>query len=242
MKSLLSTVLFLLAFGAGPAAQAQSCGSGGGATVCLTATGTSDNIKLSWTVSGAVTGVQVYRDTDNTPTGRSRLAILSTSTTTYSDTTPVQGTSYWYWIKFTTSGGSFDSGAATAVRAGAVRSLTSLQPPTQMSPGWNLGNSLEATGGETTWGNPVVNQALFNGVKAAGFKSVRIPVSWSQNADSNYNISASWMARVKQVVVCAQRRPVRDHQRPLGRRLDAAFVRAAVGGEFEVEQVLDPDR
>lgn len=200
MKPLLSLVLFLLALGAGPLAQAQSCGSGGGATVCLTATGTPDNIKLSWTVSGAVTGIQVYRDTDSDTNGRSRVAILAASATTYTDTTPVQGTPYWYWIKFTNSGGTFNSGAATAVRSGAMRSLTSLQLSAQMSPGWNLGNSLEAIGGETAWGNPQANQALFNGVKAAGFESVRIPVSWSQYADSNYNISASWMARVKQVV------------------------------------------
>ncbi|MEO5932150.1 MAG: hypothetical protein ABIQ08_01165, partial [Duganella sp.] len=133
MKSFLSIVLFFLALGAGPLAQAQSCGSGGGATVCLTATGSSDNIKLTWTVSGAVTGVQVYRDTDSNTYGRSRLAILSASTTTYTDSTPVQGTPYWYWVKFTTSAGSYDSGAATAVRAGAMRSLTSLQLSTQMS-------------------------------------------------------------------------------------------------------------
>ena len=96
------------------------------------------------------------------------------------------------------------AGAATAVSAGTMRNLTSLQLSKLMSPGWNLGNSLEAIGGETAWGNPPANQALFNGVKAAGFKSVRIPVSWSQYADANYNISASWMARVTQVVDAAR--------------------------------------
>ncbi len=33
---------------------------------------------------------------------------------------------------------------------------------------------------------------------------MRIPVSWSQYADANYNISASWMARVKEVVDAAR--------------------------------------
>jgi len=37
-------------------------------------------------------------------------------------------------------------------------------------------------------------------VKAAGFKTVRIPVSWKQYADANDNISATWMARVTEVV------------------------------------------
>ncbi|SEL89195.1 endoglucanase [Roseateles sp. YR242] len=80
------------------------------------------------------------------------------------------------------------------------RDLTSLQLSALMGAGWNLGNSLEAIGGETAWGNPAANQALFTAIKAAGFKTVRIPVSWKQYADANDNISATWMARVTQVV------------------------------------------
>jgi endoglucanase len=204
MKLLKSIAVVVFALCAGSLAQAQSCGSGGGATVCLSATGSSDNIKLTWTVSGAVTGVQVYRDTDSDANGRSRVAVLAANATTYTDATPATGTPYWYWIKFTTSTGGSSSGSATAVRAGLVRNLTSVQLSALMSPGWNLGNSLEATGGETAWGNPPASQALFNAVKAAGFKTVRIPVSWSQYADANYNISASWMARVKEVVDAAR--------------------------------------
>ena len=79
--------------------------------------------------------------------------------------------------------------------------------------GWNLGNSLDAvndvgqpfsTSQETYWGNPAVNQQLFNAVAAAGFKSVRIPVTWYQYADSNGNIALFWLARVKQVVDMAR--------------------------------------
>ncbi len=81
-----------------------------------------------------------------------------------------------------------------------MRDLTSLQLSKLMGAGWNLGNSLEAIGGETAWGNPQATQALFNAVKAAGFKTVRIPVAWKQYADANDNISAAWMSRVTQVV------------------------------------------
>jgi endoglucanase len=80
----------------------------------------------------------------------------------------------------------------------------------QLSPGINLGNTLEAMGWgftpparrswETAWGSPPVNQAIFDAYKAAGFKSVRIPVSWNQYADADSNIGSAWMARVKQVV------------------------------------------
>ncbi|HEU4735115.1 MAG TPA: cellulase family glycosylhydrolase [Kofleriaceae bacterium] len=67
--------------------------------------------------------------------------------------------------------------------------------------GWNLGNSLEATGGETAWGNPVVTQQLIDGVKAAGFNAVRIPCAWDGHANqTTLQIDPAWLARVKQVV------------------------------------------
>lgn len=49
--------------------------------------------------------------------------------------------------------------------------------------GWNLGNALDSVSeegetGETLWGNPEINKRLFKEVAAAGFKTVRIPVSW----------------------------------------------------------------
>jgi endoglucanase len=73
--------------------------------------------------------------------------------------------------------------------------------------GWNLGDSLEAydstkatSSKETIWGNPTVSQALLDAVAAAGFKSVRIPVSWNQYTDSQGNISPQFMARVTEVV------------------------------------------
>jgi aryl-phospho-beta-D-glucosidase BglC (GH1 family) len=71
----------------------------------------------------------------------------------------------------------------------------------QITVGWNIGNSLEAIGGETAWGNPAVSQQLINSVKAAGFNAVRIPVSWDTHADQGtLQIDPVWMARVKQVV------------------------------------------
>ncbi|HSW08162.1 MAG TPA: glycoside hydrolase family 5 protein [Aquabacterium sp.] len=192
-------VLFVLALCAAPLAQAQGCGSGGGVTVCLTATGGASNVQLSWTASGSISSVQVYRDTNSDPSGRSRLAVLGNAVRSYTDASAVSGTPYWYWVKFNVGSSSYSSNAAATARAG-MRNLTSLQLSASMSPGWNLGNTLEAIGGETAWGNPLANQALLNGIKAAGFKSVRIPVSWKQYADANDTISASWMARVTEVV------------------------------------------
>ena len=109
-------------------------------------------------------------------------------------------------------GGGGDGGAAAAAAAPApvpapsgMRDLTSLQLSKLMGAGWNLGNSLEAIGGETAWGNPATTQTLMTAVKAAGFKTVRIPVSWKQYADASDNISATWLTRVAEVVGFAQR-------------------------------------
>ena len=72
----------------------------------------------------------------------------------------------------------------------------------KMYAGWNLGNTLEATGSETAWGNPMVTQTLIDSVKAAGFNAIRIPCAWDSHLDdpTTYKINDSWLARVKQVV------------------------------------------
>ncbi|MBW4359249.1 cellulase family glycosylhydrolase [Flavobacterium taihuense] len=68
--------------------------------------------------------------------------------------------------------------------------------------GWNIGNTLEATGGETAWGNPKVTKALIDLVKANGFNAIRIPCSWNQNMTNSTTaeISTAWLNRVKEVV------------------------------------------
>ena len=105
---------------------------------------------------------------------------------------------------------------AALLASGSTMASAQLTPVTtaNLGKGWNLGNSLDAlnTGGrypyttsqETFWGNPAVNQQIFNGVAAAGFKSVRIPVSWFQYMDRNNNIQPFFLARVKTVVDMAR--------------------------------------
>lgn len=71
-----------------------------------------------------------------------------------------------------------------------------------MQPGWGLGNSLDAIPGETSWGNPPVTKALLRAIWAQGFRSVRIPVTWTDHEGSApaYAIDPKFMSRVKQVV------------------------------------------
>jgi len=67
--------------------------------------------------------------------------------------------------------------------------------------GLNIGNTLEAIGGETAWGNPMITQAFVDKAKAVGFDAIRLPCSWDQYSDpSTAQIKASWLDRVKQVV------------------------------------------
>ncbi|RPK31415.1 cellulase family glycosylhydrolase [Paenibacillus xylanexedens] len=96
---------------------------------------------------------------------------------------------------------------ASVVKAdGVFMDLSQSQIVAEMGAGWNLGNQLEAsTNGypsETAYGNPIVTEDLIKAVKAAGFKTVRIPVSWLNYIGPGpyYSIDYSWMTRVKEVV------------------------------------------
>lgn len=72
----------------------------------------------------------------------------------------------------------------------------------KMYAGWNLGNTLEAIGGETAWGNPKVTAELIKSVKELGFNAVRIPCSWDQYIEDGgtYKVKDEWLNRVYEVV------------------------------------------
>ena len=87
---------------------------------------------------------------------------------------------------------------------------TALSRTKELGLGWNLGNHFDAfyngVSSETVWGNPKATQATFNGVKAAGFTTVRIPVTWLGHIGDapNYTIEKAWMDRVYEVVGYAE--------------------------------------
>ena len=87
-----------------------------------------------------------------------------------------------------------------------VPAETSVQMVKNMTIGWNLGNTLDATNGsglssETSWGQPTTTKAMLAGVRKAGFKTIRIPVSWANHTSGeDYKIDSAWMNRVKTVV------------------------------------------
>lgn len=111
---------------------------------------------------------------------------------------------------------------AEAVDNGVMREgLTALEATRLMGNGINLGNTLEACDNnvgiktnaplsyETHWGQPKTTQAMIDGMKAAGFDTIRIPVAWMTNAthlyEGDYAIDADYMDRVEEVVRYARK-------------------------------------
>ena len=80
-------------------------------------------------------------------------------------------------------------------------SSTATELAKKIKVGLNIGNTLEATGGETGWGNPLITNDLIKAIKLNGFNAIRLPCDWNQYADQTTSkISTTWLNRVKQVV------------------------------------------
>jgi endoglucanase len=91
------------------------------------------------------------------------------------------------------------------VNVAMADTITTRNAQAKLAPGINLGNTLEAIPTVTAWGNPEPTDAYFTAVKKAGFRSIRIPVAWSQYADNDLRISPKWMAFATATVKKANR-------------------------------------
>lgn len=110
-----------------------------------------------------------------------------------------------------TAGLSF-AGTKTKAAGSDEFTRTAIEIAADMGYGWNLGNTMEATNTwthnpkvtdfETAWGQPVTTKAMIDGIKKAGFNSIRIPVSWSNmmSSDGNYTIDASYFKRIDEII------------------------------------------
>ncbi|HEY5371991.1 MAG TPA: BACON domain-containing carbohydrate-binding protein, partial [Hanamia sp.] len=63
-------------------------------------------------------------------------------------------------------------------------SSTAVQLAAKFKLGWNIGNTMEAQGGETGWGNPLVTESFIQFVKQNGFTAIRIPCAWDFHVDN----------------------------------------------------------
>jgi endoglucanase len=78
-----------------------------------------------------------------------------------------------------------------------------------INPGWNLGNTLDAIPNEGSWNNAPVVASVFDDVKAAGIKSIRLPVTYADHFISgapDYTVDPAWLQRVSDVVDMAVER------------------------------------
>ena len=78
-------------------------------------------------------------------------------------------------------------------------SLTVADVVKDMGLGINLGNTMEAIGGENAWGSPSITKEMIQGYADCGFGVLRIPVAWSQKMADDYTIDPERMSRVKQI-------------------------------------------
>ena len=140
-----------------------------------------------------ITGISACSGNAATSSENSSASTTTTTTTTKAETTVATTT--------TTTTATQNPEPAPAETKG-----DSVQFSQNLMPGWNLGNQLESnsdgTPSETAWGNPVITENLIKQVKAQGFKSIRIPVSYLSKigAGPNYTIDSKWLDRVQQVV------------------------------------------
>ncbi len=110
------------------------------------------------------------------------------------------------------AGGTSDGGD-TVIAEG--NNLTSLEVIRLMGNGTNLGNTLEAYNHsgyvngmnpadfETGWGQPYTSAEMIQGMKDAGFDTLRIPVAWTNGINfesGDYTIDSRLMDRVEEVV------------------------------------------
>lgn len=94
--------------------------------------------------------------------------------------------------------------AAEEPKPDEMRDISAMTLTSELGLGWNLGNTLDATGtglaSETSWGNPTTTQEMIDKIKEGGFNFVRIPTTWGKHMDENDVVSEEWMNRVQEVV------------------------------------------
>ena len=96
-----------------------------------------------------------------------------------------------------------------------LKAATACEAITLMGNGINLGNTMEAyahqrytagedpTNFETSWGQPVTKKEMIDGMKAAGFDTLRIPIAWTNGMNfetGDYTIDERLFARIDELI------------------------------------------
>ena len=167
--------------------------AGGAATLTITS-------NAPWSISNTALWLQLNKTSDSTfwltaginSTGANRSTVLTVNAENGQARRITVSQASQLYPSYNTSPQAPDStGMSTAVQLAAKFKL-----------GWNVGNTMEATGGETSWGNPPITESYIKYVKQLGFTAIRIPCAWDSHVDSkaSAHIDGNWLNRVKEVV------------------------------------------
>ncbi|MEE3404759.1 MAG: cellulase family glycosylhydrolase, partial [Acutalibacteraceae bacterium] len=187
----------------------------------VAATAGSGSVTVTW---GSVSGASRYKLERSSDNGSSWTTLLLYQTDTgYTDSTVTAGTTYKYRVTaYSSTGGASNGVVSSSVTAQAAPTVviggnaitspeTAAQVVSNITVGWNLGNTLDCTTDpiqlrtsdankvfgagvrsigsenegaayETSWGDaPVTTQEMLEAVVAAGFNAIRIPVTWGHH-------------------------------------------------------------
>ncbi|GLI79799.1 hypothetical protein PoHVEF18_008140 [Penicillium ochrochloron] len=135
--------------------------------------------------------------TSTTTTSKSTVTTTTTTSSTTSTSTTLKTTT----TAQTATKTSTSTGVATCT--GTFSAISASDFVAKLHPGWNLGNTLDATPNEGSWNNAPVVASTFTAVQKAGFKSVRIPVTYAYHftgSSPDWTIDPTWLERVSEVV------------------------------------------
>lgn len=110
-----------------------------------------------------------------------------------------------------------DDGRLTLAKLSAkpLEELTAIEMARVMGNGINLTNTMEACSAanripnretsiyETMWGQPITTQEMIDGMRASGFKSLRLPVAWMNAIDfenGDLTIGEAYLDRVEEII------------------------------------------
>ena len=172
----------------------------GGGTADLTING-----NAQWTISNAAPWLQLSKSSGNS--GSNTIQLTSTSNETGSTRSiflsVISSNGQARRVKVSQPATIYPSYNTSPKAPDSIGMSTAVQLAAKFKLGWNIGNTLEASGGETGWGNPTITEDYIKFVKQQGFTAIRLPCAWNWQHLSNEataQIDPNWMNRIKEVV------------------------------------------
>ncbi|KAF9735454.1 hypothetical protein PMIN02_000991 [Paraphaeosphaeria minitans] len=135
-------------------------------------------------------------------TGSSARTSSSSAATAKPSTTLVTSSTKSASVSVSASASASATSGAGVKCTGAFTPVSASAFVKNMNPGWNLGNTLDAVEDEGDWNNPKVTADTFDDIRAAGFKGVRLPVTWAYHfttGSPSWDVDPTWLQRVSDV-------------------------------------------